>query len=347
MMKRSALRFLTIDFGKNILKEINTSKELFKEAQSLMPGGVNSPVRAFKNIGGTINALDIYTTLENGYCYSRFYLSESENISFVSEPILQVGKFDGEFPFSIDITGEYKGKVFSKKIKINEENILQGDSITEKIWAGQYLRNLEKASQSNSVINNIVSASKEFTVLSKYTSFLCLEEKEDYACFDCFDESILKVNSLNLQDEIFSFYPNKHITTGEGGMCVTNDADLNDQMCVLRDHGMSKEKRYWHDRVGYNYRMTNLQAAIGVGQLERIDEILQFRREIEQAYKEICTDINFIQFEKDFENKNLGIALIAKPMQSIEKAIDSAQHIVYVSMIILVFSLNTPNTVVV
>jgi len=102
----------------------------------------------------------------------------------------------------------------------------------------------------------------------------------------------------------FSFFGNKVITTGEGGMCVTNDADLNDQMCVLRDHGMSKEKRYWHDRVGYNYRMTNLQAAIGVGQLERIDEILQFRREIEQAYKEICTDINFIQFEKDFENKN-------------------------------------------
>lgn len=166
---------------------------------------------AFKNIGGTINALDIYTTLENGYCYNRFNLSKSENISYVSEPILQVGKFDGEFPFSIDITGEFKGNVFSKKIKINEENIIKGDSITEKIWAGQYLRNLENTSRSNSIINDIVSASKEFTVLSKYTSFLCLEEKEDYACFDCFDESVLEVNSLNIQDDFFSFYPNPFI----------------------------------------------------------------------------------------------------------------------------------------
>lgn len=114
----------------------------------------------------------------------------------------------------------------------------------------------------------------------------------------------------------FSFFGNKVITTGEGGMCVTNNSDLNDIMCVLRDHGMSKEKRYWHDRVGYNYRMTNLQAAIGVGQLERIDEILQFRRDIELAYKDICHDIDFIQFQEDFENKNritwLVSALVTK-----------------------------------
>ena len=102
----------------------------------------------------------------------------------------------------------------------------------------------------------------------------------------------------------FSFFGNKVITTGEGGMCVTNSKAYNDRMCVLRDHGMSKEKRYWHDEVGYNYRMTNLQAAIGVGQLERIDEILAFRRNIEEAYMEICKEIDFIQFQGHFENRN-------------------------------------------
>ena len=71
----------------------------------------------------------------------------------------------------------------------------------------------------------------------------------------------------------FSFYGNKVITTGEGGMCTTNNSELNNKMRILRDHGMSATKRYWHDIVGYNYRMTNLQAAIGLAQLERIEDI--------------------------------------------------------------------------
>jgi perosamine synthetase len=97
----------------------------------------------------------------------------------------------------------------------------------------------------------------------------------------------------------FSFFGNKIITTGEGGMCVTNKKELDEKMRLLRDHGMSKEKRYWHVEVGYNYRMTNLQAAIGVAQLERIDNILQKRKNIENKYKEYLTDIVFIEFQND------------------------------------------------
>lgn len=83
----------------------------------------------------------------------------------------------------------------------------------------------------------------------------------------------------------FSFFANKVITTGEGGMCLTNDKKLDERLRMLRDHGMNKTKRYWHDVVGYNYRMTNLQAAIGCAQLERIEEILKAREEIEEKYK--------------------------------------------------------------
>jgi perosamine synthetase len=97
----------------------------------------------------------------------------------------------------------------------------------------------------------------------------------------------------------FSFYGNKIITTGEGGMCLTNDAELDRKMRVLRDHGMSKEKRYWHDYVGYNFRMTNLQAAIGVAQLERIEEILANRNIVEKEYKKKLEDINSIEFQRD------------------------------------------------
>ena len=82
----------------------------------------------------------------------------------------------------------------------------------------------------------------------------------------------------------FSFYGNKIITTGEGGMCITADPSLNRRMRILRDHGMSRKQRYWHEEVGFNYRMTNLQGAIGCAQLERIDTFLEKRRWIKKQY---------------------------------------------------------------
>jgi len=100
----------------------------------------------------------------------------------------------------------------------------------------------------------------------------------------------------------FSFFGNKVITTGEGGMCVTNDIELDEKMRILRDHGMSKTKRYWHDLVGYNYRLTNLQAAIGLAQLERIEDIHKNRRKYEKNYREIL-DIDKFTFQNDCENR--------------------------------------------
>jgi perosamine synthetase len=100
----------------------------------------------------------------------------------------------------------------------------------------------------------------------------------------------------------FSFFGNKVITTGEGGMCVTNNQFLDEKMRVLRDHGMSKTKRYWHDVIGYNYRMTNLQAAIGLAQLERIEEIQKNRKMYEENYKEILDSKKF-RFQQDIENR--------------------------------------------
>lgn len=82
----------------------------------------------------------------------------------------------------------------------------------------------------------------------------------------------------------FSFYGNKNLTTGEGGMITTNDESLNQKCRYLRDHAMSKEKRFWHTEVGYNYRMTNMQAAIGCAQLKRSEELLNRRREIFEMY---------------------------------------------------------------
>lgn len=83
---------------------------------------------------------------------------------------------------------------------------------------------------------------------------------------------------------IFSFYGNKIITTGEGGMIVTKHKDIADKVQLLRDHGMSATKRYWHTEVGYNYRMTNLQAALGLAQLEKIEDIIHTKIKIAEIY---------------------------------------------------------------
>jgi perosamine synthetase len=90
----------------------------------------------------------------------------------------------------------------------------------------------------------------------------------------------------------FSFYANKIITTGEGGMCTTDDAPLADRMRLLRGHGMDPNRRYWHNVIGYNYRMTNLQAALGVAQLPRLAKWIEKRRWVSSRYRELLATLN-------------------------------------------------------
>lgn len=82
----------------------------------------------------------------------------------------------------------------------------------------------------------------------------------------------------------FSFFGNKIITSGEGGMLVTNNKELYNKMKLLRSQGCDPTKRYWHTMVGYNYRMTNMQAAVGLAQLEKIDWHLNERQRIKDLY---------------------------------------------------------------
>lgn len=98
----------------------------------------------------------------------------------------------------------------------------------------------------------------------------------------------------------FSFYGNKNITSGEGGMITTNSNELNEHLRFLRDHAMSKEKRYWHTEVGYNYRMTNLQAALGVAQLERANELIAKRKEIYSWYKKHLHNFDGVTLNKTY-----------------------------------------------
>jgi perosamine synthetase len=98
---------------------------------------------------------------------------------------------------------------------------------------------------------------------------------------------------------IFSFYGNKLITTGEGGMLVTNDSALAERAKFLRDHAMSKEKRYWHPELGYNYRLTNIQAALGLAQLQRLNNFLAKKRMIISWYQDRLAEHTFLKLNPE------------------------------------------------
>jgi perosamine synthetase len=98
----------------------------------------------------------------------------------------------------------------------------------------------------------------------------------------------------------FSFFGNKIVTTGEGGMVVTSDDALASRMRLLRTHGMDPTRRYWHPVIGYNYRMTNIAAAIGLAQLERVNWQLERRWELATWYREELAGVDVLscQVEK-------------------------------------------------
>ena len=93
----------------------------------------------------------------------------------------------------------------------------------------------------------------------------------------------------------FSFYPNKHITTGEGGMVVTNDEALAERCKSLRNLCFQNEKRFYHEELGWNYRMTNMQAALGLAQLEQLEDFVNKKRQMGKQYSELRENVDELQ----------------------------------------------------
>ncbi|MGE4280783.1 MAG: DegT/DnrJ/EryC1/StrS family aminotransferase [Magnetospirillum sp.] len=94
----------------------------------------------------------------------------------------------------------------------------------------------------------------------------------------------------------YSFFANKIMTSGEGGIILCHDTDLARELRVLRDHGMSPERRYVHDVIGTNYRMTNLQAAMALAQLERLNETHQRRLHQAELYRQALSRCDKVTF---------------------------------------------------
>ena len=100
----------------------------------------------------------------------------------------------------------------------------------------------------------------------------------------------------------FSFYGNKTITTGEGGMVLFKNKVHFERGAILRDHGMSKTRRYWHDIIGYNYRLTNIQAAIGVAQFEQLSDFVNAKIRIATTYNKHFSKYNYLQLPNQDPN---------------------------------------------
>jgi Ca-activated chloride channel family protein len=163
---------------------------------------------AFRFLGGSINSFDLHTSMKSGFCYSRYSLNDASNIAYVNDAILQVGKFKGDFPFLIEVSGEYNNEIFSEVIEIPKPENVYNDSITETVWAGQYIKKLESGFQSNDIINEVIYSSLSERVLSQYTSFICLEDTNDI-CNNCQDESKLTdVDNMTAGQDSLLVYPN-------------------------------------------------------------------------------------------------------------------------------------------
>ncbi len=168
-----------------------------------------------QSIGSVFSTYDLYTTMENGFCYARYDLSSTKGNTFINTPILQIGKYTGDYPFKIQFNGVIDKVPVSKTHVKNLEEISEADSISESIWAGNYINRFEQDNYNltNSEIGDIINFSIEKRVLSEYTAFICLEPGlggEIY--YDAVDESDAVIgveDGAEIQaDTLFQAYPN-------------------------------------------------------------------------------------------------------------------------------------------
>lgn len=112
----------------------------------------------------------------------------------------------------------------------------------------------------------------------------------------------------------FSFYGNKTITTGEGGMVATSDETLFERAIHFKGQGLAKFREYWHDAIGYNYRMTNICGAIGLAQLEQIDTILEQKRRVRNLYRQHLENLPLVFHDPigDVQHSHWMVSILVK-----------------------------------
>ncbi len=179
---------------------------------------------------------------------------------------------------------------------------------------------------------NIDPAALEAAITDKTKAILPVEVFGNPTHFDTYEQIAKTHNLLMIEDScealgatlagrlagsfgecgVFAFYPNKQIATGEGGMIVTDREDIRDMCVSLRNQGRASEAWLSHARLGYNYRMSELQAAVGLAQVNRLEKLLQRRRDAANLYAAALADIEQIHLPPmtDIENPSWFVYVI-------------------------------------
>lgn len=147
-------------------------------------------VSIFGMATGLQGQVDIYTGLAEGFCYQRYTLGQAGDLSSLNKPVRQLGKYNGQFPFHIEMAGEYQNTFFGNVISIPEGELIQSDSFLNEAWTGQLIQQMEKSGGDNGTISAIINQSIDARVLSIYTALIALEPSQGgEICLECVDES--------------------------------------------------------------------------------------------------------------------------------------------------------------
>jgi len=157
----------------------------------------------------TIDNMDVYTDVSDGFCYGRMNFSSGSFTRYkMNNAVHQIGKYNGSFPITIEISGELNSRLIHNEFVLDEQEITETDSVLNTIWAGLNIANLESEVQNSQIINDIIYQSIENHVLSMYTAFLCLEDTIPL-CEDCGDELPEMTHSDQIVlDEQIEAFPN-------------------------------------------------------------------------------------------------------------------------------------------
>lgn len=215
----------------------------------------------FANADSELKNVDLYTTMEQGFCFGRYWVHD-DDVQHLHRPLLQIGRYNGAFPFNIELVGELNGELFFKELSIPENEALSGDSLTREMWVGKRLQHLEASTPPNSIILDIINASIDERVLTRYTAFLCLEDSTQY-CPECYDETELTSTETPTlsQDSLLSAYPNpftdqvkvtfnKQLLKGNPGRVIFEIYNLNGQLIrqVETNAGAENVQMVWDGR---------------------------------------------------------------------------------------------------
>ena len=208
-----------VDFATEFLQQTIAGAQIFQGNSYLytnlsrLAGGRYRHARAssfsaaleavFSSLGATIRSFDLYTTLEGGFTFNRFSSSDGSSSLSTAEAVQQVGRYIGEFPFIVELSGILSDQPFSIQHVVEEKHAIRADSTLRTVWTGKQIELLESRSQTNDLISEIINYSTRERILSTYTAFLALEPGvlDQEPCDDCADESDGGV-AISVEDEI-------------------------------------------------------------------------------------------------------------------------------------------------